>query len=60
MILGANSLGRGIVGLDVAVDEDGEVVGGSVDLILLAGDVQLGHQVIEDLDGALVLLGRHV
>lgn len=52
-------LGRGIVGLDIAVDEDGQVVGGGVDLVLLLGDVQLSHQLVEHLDGALVLLGRH-
>ena len=54
-------LGRGIVGLDIAIDEDGQVVGGRVDLVLLLADVQLSHQLVKHLDGALVLLGgRHV
>lgn len=53
-------LGRGVLGLDIAVDEHGEIVCRSVDLVLVLGDVELSHQLIQHLDGALVLLGRHV
>lgn len=51
-----NLLGWCILLLNRAVDEDGDVVGGSVDSSLVGADAQLGQQVIKDLDGLGVLL----
>lgn len=56
MKMRCNVLGWGILLLDRAVDEDGDVVSGSVDSSLVGADAELGQQVIKDLDGLGVLL----
>lgn len=53
-------LGRGILLLDVSVDEDSDLLGDTVDLVLLLGDVELGQELVEHLDRLLVLRLRHV
>lgn len=50
-----DSLGRGILLLNVTVDEDGDLLGDTVDLILGLGDVQLGQELFEHLQRLLVL-----
>jgi hypothetical protein len=50
-----DSLGRGILLLNVAVDEDGDLLRDTVDLILGLGDVQLGQELFEHLQRLLVL-----
>lgn len=55
---GRNSLGGSILLLNVSVDEDGNLLGELVDLVLLLGDGQLSQKLIEHLDALLVL--RHV
>ena len=53
-------LGRGGLVLNATVDEAGQSSGGLLDLRSLLGDGELLHQVIKDLDGLSVLLGRHI
>ena len=48
-------LGGGGLGLDVAVDELGNLDGSALGLIADLADGQLGHQLVEDGDGLLVL-----
>lgn len=48
----------GIVLLDGTVDEDGEVVGGGVDVFLGLADGELGHQLVKNLDAVLVFVGH--
>ena len=55
----------GILLLDIAVDEGGDVSCGSVDLVLGLGDVQLAEQLLENFDRLCVFRlyvcgGRHV
>ena len=50
-----HELGRGSLSLDVAVDELGDLDGGALGLIADLADGQLGHQLVEDGDGLLVL-----
>jgi hypothetical protein len=50
-----DSLGGGILLLNVAVDEDGNLLRDTVDLILGLGDVQLGQELLEHLQRLLVL-----
>ena len=42
--------------LNRTVDEGGNVVGDSVDLVLRLGHAQLCHQIIKNLDGLCILL----
>ena len=58
--IGRGLLGRGSLVLDAAVDEAGQSSGGLLDLRSLLGNGELLHQVVKDLDGLSVLLGRHV
>lgn len=44
-------LGGRVSLLDVAVDEGGDGLGGSVDLVLGLGDGQLAHELLESLEG---------
>lgn len=53
------SLGWGVVLLDGRIDEDGQVVGGGVYVLLSLGDPELCHQFIKNLDGVFVLFGGH-
>lgn len=41
---------------DGAIDESCEVEGRSVHILLGLADVQLGHQLVKDLDGVLVFV----
>lgn len=49
-------LGRSIALFDRTVDESCQVESGSIDIFLGLADVQLGHQLVKDLDGVLVFV----
>jgi hypothetical protein len=44
----------GVVLLDRAIDENGDIVGGSLDGSWIFADGQLSHQLVEHLDAVLV------
>ena len=50
-----DSLGRGVLLLNVSIDEGSDLLGELVDLVLLLGDSELGEELIEHLDRLLVL-----
>jgi hypothetical protein len=55
IVSGQNILGGSVSLLNVAVNEGGDGAGGGSDLVVFLGDGQLGHELLEGLEGLRVL-----